>query len=49
MSNTVLLYVTIDHARIIELAGRRGARPSAFDDDGHPWPLPFEFGRPLRA
>lgn len=46
MANTILLYVTIDHARIVEWARQRGARPATFDGDDHPWPLLFQFGPP---
>ena len=44
MSNSVLLYITIDHATIVSWAQRRGARPSTFEGDEHPWPLFFDFG-----
>jgi hypothetical protein len=44
MANMILLYVTIDHARIVEWARRRGARPVTFDGDVRPWPLLFQFG-----
>jgi hypothetical protein len=40
----VLLYITIDHARIVAWAQRRGARPSTFEGDEHPWPLFFDWG-----
>jgi hypothetical protein len=44
MASSVLLYVTIDHATIVAWAERRGARPSTFEGDEHPWPLLFDFG-----
>lgn len=44
MANAVTLYVTIDHQVIISWAERRGARPSTFEGDEHPWPLLFTFG-----
>jgi hypothetical protein len=37
----MLLHVTIDHQVILSWAQRRGARPSTFDGDEHPWPLFF--------
>jgi hypothetical protein len=40
----VVLCVTIDHQVICSWAQRRGARPSTFEDDEHPWPLLFSFG-----
>jgi hypothetical protein len=44
MANSVLLYVTIDHATIVSWAQRRGARPSTFEGDEHRWPVFFDFG-----
>jgi hypothetical protein len=44
MANSVLLYVTIDPAIIVSWAQRRGARPSTFEGDEHPWPIFFDFG-----
>lgn len=44
MANAVALYVTIDHQVILAWAERRGARPSTFEGDEHPWPLLFTFG-----
>ena len=44
MANALALYVTIDHQVILAWAERRGARPSTFEGDEHPWPLLFSFG-----
>jgi hypothetical protein len=44
VANAVALYVTIDHQVIVAWAERRGARPSTFEGDEHPWPLLFTFG-----
>ncbi len=44
MANALALYVTIDHQVIRAWAQRRGARPSTFEGDEHPWPLLFSFG-----
>jgi hypothetical protein len=46
MANSVLLYITIDHAMIIRWALRRGARPSTIEGDERPWPLFFDLGPP---
>ena len=44
MAHAVALYVTIDHEVIFAWAERRGARPSTFEGDEHPWPLLFTLG-----
>jgi hypothetical protein len=40
----MLLHLTIDHQVIFSWALRRGAHPSTFVGDEHPWPLLFNFG-----
>jgi hypothetical protein len=42
----MLLHVTIDHQAIFAWAQRKGACPSTFEGDDHPWPLFFCFGSP---
>jgi hypothetical protein len=46
VANAVALYVTIDHQVIVAWAERRGARPSTYEGDEHPWPLLFSIGDP---
>jgi hypothetical protein len=40
----MLLHITTDHHVIFSWARRRGAHPSTFEGDEHPWPLLFNFG-----
>ena len=42
--NVVQLNNTIDHNVIFSWAHRRGARPSTFEGDEHPWPILFSLG-----